>query len=290
MRSRGISILAASVLALIAASAFAGQVTLYEGQGFRGRAAVATDQVPDLGNTLIGGGASSVVVTEGTWEACTETNFHGRCGQLLPGNYSALSSNLSGPVFSVRQIQSVSSRILVKPDAVAIATTPAYVVANPAPAYVVANPAPAYVVANPAPAQVVVNPAPAAVAVSPGPAIVVGQPAQAVVVGQPAQVVAAAPVVTTAQVVTVAPRVPGRAVLYQFPNFGGPAAVVEYRRMPDLDWANFRSPAASLRIESGNWMACTEMGYRGECRVLGPGDYPTLTGGLDRGISSLQPV
>ena len=272
MRSRGISILAASVLALIAASAFAGQVTLYEGQGFRGRAAVATDQVPDLGNTLIGGGASSVVVTEGTWEACTETNFHGRCGQLLPGNYSALSSNLSGPVFSVRQIQSVSSRILVKPDAVAIATTPAYVVANPAPAYVVANPAPA---------QVVVNPAPAAVAVSPGPAVVVGQPAQ---------VVAAAPVVTTAQVVTVAPRVPGRAVLYQFPNFGGPAAVVEYRRMPDLDWANFRSPAASLRIESGNWMACTEMGYRGECRVLGPGDYPTLTGGLDRGISSLQPV
>jgi hypothetical protein len=281
MRSRLFSVLAASVVALSAASAFAGQVTLYEGQGFRGRAAVATDQVPDLGSTMIGGGASSVVVTEGTWEACTETNFRGRCGQLLPGNYSALSINLSGPVLSVRQIQSISSRIVVSPDAVAIAPAAAYVVANPAPAYVVANPAPAYVVASPAPAYVVANPAPATVVVNPTPAVVLSQPAQ---------VITTAPVVTTAQVVAVAPRPPGRAVLYQFPNFGGPAAVVEYGRMPDLDWANFRYPAASLRIESGNWVACTEMGYRGECRVLGPGDYPALTGGLDRGISSLRPV
>jgi Beta/Gamma crystallin len=263
MRSKRFCMLAAGVLALTAGSAFAGQVTLYEGQGFRGRAAVATDQVPALGTTIIGGGASSVVVTEGTWEACTETNFRGRCGQLLPGNYSALSVNLSGPVFSVRQIQSVSSRIAVTPDTVAV---------GPAPAYVVTHSAPAYVVANPAPATVVVNPTPA------------------VVVSQPAQVVTTAPVVTTAQIVAVAPRPPGRAVLYQFPNFGGPAAVVEYGRMPDLDWANFRYPAASLRIESGNWVACTEMGYRGECRVLGPGDYPALTGGLDRGISSLRPV
>jgi hypothetical protein len=213
MRSKRFCILAASVLALTAASAFAGQVTLYEGQGFRGRAAVATDQVPDLGTTVIGGSASSVVVTEGTWEACTETNFRGRCGQLLPGNYSALRVNLSGPVFSVRQIQSVSSRIVVSPDAVAVAPAAAYVVTNPAPAYVVASPAPAYVVASPAPAQVVVNPTPA------------------VVVSQPAQVVTTTPVVTTAQVVAVAP---GRAVLYQFPNFGGPAAVVEHGRM-DLD-------------------------------------------------------
>jgi hypothetical protein len=176
-------------------------------------------------------------------------------------------------VLSVRPIQSVSSRILVSSDAVAIAPAATYVVANPAPAYVVANPAPAYVVANPAPARVVVNPSPAAV-----------------VVGQPAQVIPTAPVVATAQVVAVAPRSPGRAILYQFPNFGGPAAVVEYGRMPDLDWANFRSPAASLRIESGNWVACTEMGYRGECRVLGPGDYPALTGALGRGISSLRPA
>jgi hypothetical protein len=273
------SALAAGILALTAASVFAGQVTLYEGQGFRGRAAVANDQVPDLGITAISGGASSIVVTEGTWEACTETQFRGRCGQLLPGNYSGLSVNLSGPVLSVRPIQSVSSRILVSSDAVAIAPAATYVVANPAPAYVVANPAPAYVVANPAPAQVVVNPSPAAV--------VVGQPTQVIAA---APVVANAPIVATAQVVAVAPRSPGRAILYQFQNFGGPAAVVEYGRMPDLDWANFRSPAASLRIESGNWVACTEMGYRGECRVLGPGDYPALTGALGRGISSLRPA
>ena len=252
------STLAVSALALSAATAFASGVTLYEGQGFRGRSAAVIDAAPDLTITTLAGGASSVIVTEGTWEACTDTYFRGRCGQLVSGNYSALSGTLNGAVLSVRQIQSVSSRILVSPDRVAIATVPERVVVSPAPATVVVNPAPAALVVSPAP--------------------------QAIVVNQPAQVVAAAPVVA------VAPSPPGRAVLFQYPNFGGPAAVVEHARMPDLDWANFRYPAASLRIESGNWVACTEMGYQGECRVLGPGDYPALTGVLDRGISSLRPL
>ena len=241
------SLLAGSVLALSATSVFAGQVMLFESSGFKGRSAVATDAVPDLGNSVLGGSASSLIITDGTWEACTDTYFRGRCGQLVQGNYAGLSGNLNGAVLSIRQIQTVSSRILIAPDKVAVASVATV------------------------PAQVVVNPAPA------------------VVVGQPAQVVAVVPAETT-QIVPIAPRPPARAVLFQFPNFGGPNAVVEYRRMPDLDWANFRYPAASVRIESGNWVACTEMGYRGQCSVLGPGDYPALTGALSSGIASMRPV
>jgi hypothetical protein len=81
----------------------------------------------------------------------------------------------------------------------------------------------------------------------------------------------------------------GRAVLYQFPNFGGPSAVVEYGRAPDLDWAHFRHPASSARIESGSWLVCSEIGYQGECQVLGPGEYPTVTG-LGQGIASARQV
>jgi len=251
MRSRLFSTLAAGVLALSAASALAGQVMLFESTGFKGRSAVATTTVPDLANTVLGGAASSLIVTDGTWEACTDTYFRGRCGELVPGNYAGLSGNLNGAILSVRQIQVVSSRIPIAPDAVAVVAAP--------------------VVVNPAPAAVVVNPAPATVVVA-RPAPIVTAPAE------------------TRGVIAIAPRPLARAVLFQFPNFGGPNAVVEYRRMPDLDWANFRYPAASLRIESGNWEACTEMGYTGQCSVLGPGDYPALTGALSPGIASMRPL
>jgi hypothetical protein len=97
---------------------------------------------------------------------------------------------------------------------------------------------------------------------------------------------------TPERVAAVATFPPGRAVLYQFPNFGGPSAVVEYGRAPDLDWAHFKQPASSLRVESGTWLVCSEMGYQGECRVLGPGEYPALTQVLTvapTGASSVAP-
>src|SRR5215468_5569921 len=138
MRSRLFSTLAASVLALSAASALAGQVLLFEGAGFRGRSAVAIAAVPDLGNTVLGGSASSLVITDGNWEACTDTYFRGRCGQLVPGKYAGLSGNLNGAILSVRQIQAVTSAVIV-PDAVAVASAqpPQVVVAQPPAAVVV---------------------------------------------------------------------------------------------------------------------------------------------------------
>jgi hypothetical protein len=88
---------------------------------------------------------------------------------------------------------------------------------------------------------------------------------------------------------TVVAVPPGRAVVYQYANFGGPSAVIEYGRAPDMDWTSFRNPASSLRIESGSWLVCSDIGYQGECRVLDPGDYPTLTG-LGNGIGSARQV
>src|SRR5215475_3540426 len=131
------AMLAGSVLALSATSVFAGQVMLFEGSGFKGRSAVATDAVPDLGNSVLEGSAGSLIITDGTWEACTDTYFRGRCGQLVPGSYAGLSGNLDGAVLSVRQIQVVSLVLPIAPDAVAV--VPAPVVVNPAPAAVIAN-------------------------------------------------------------------------------------------------------------------------------------------------------
>jgi hypothetical protein len=79
----------------------------------------------------------------------------------------------------------------------------------------------------------------------------------------------------------------GRMVLYENPNYSGPYAVLD-RRAPDLDWANFKNPAASFRVESGTWLVCSDMGYRGDCRVVGPGQYPALPAGMTGIVSAHQ--
>jgi Beta/Gamma crystallin len=121
-----------------------------------------------------------------------------------------------------------------------------------------------------------VSPAPAPVVISPPPAAIA-----------PAQ-----PVVVSPQAVVVAPST-GRIVLYEFPNFGGVQAAVDRGQAKDLDWANFSNPshrATSIRVEAGTWVVCTDIAFRGECRVLDPGDYPQLAGGLSVGVSSAQQV
>ncbi len=344
----------AGALALIAANALAGEITVYEHPGFRGESMTTTVALPNLEQSALNDFASSVVVGDGTWEVCTEPYFHGRCAQLVPGPYRKLSGDLNGPVKSVRQIgpDAGSTRVVINPDASPVAL-------NAAPAPVVIQPGATQVVVNPAPAPVVVNPAPGGVNVAPGP-VVVNPPvvgaaaavgAQVVLYRHTGSVVRAVDLtsnvddldarhfndsadaalviggvwrlcegesgqgqcsdfspgqyaslgaldgkVRSAYLIALVPEntarlvpvVPGRAVLYELPNFGGAQAVVEHGPMSDLAWAHFRNPAASVRIESGSWLVCSDLGYQGDCRVLEPGDYPVLTGALGRGIASAR--
>jgi hypothetical protein len=309
----------------------------------------------DLGQSLFANQASSAVVSDGTWEACTAAYYRGRCAQLVPGNYSNLSASLGGLIVSVRQIASdpAPARVVVYPDnppSVAAAQPP--VVINPGGAPVVINTAPPAVVVSPdsRPVVVAADTRPVVVAadtlpVPAGPRIILYQntprglraveltsdvddlnsrnfsnSAYAAFVssgtwrlcerehgrghcsefapgryeslgGLEGRVRSAYLIATTPERVANVPNFPpGRAVLYQFPNFAGPSAVVEYGRAPDLDWAHFRQPAASLRVESGTWLVCSEIGYQGECRVLGPGDYPQLTNLMNSGVYSARQV
>ena len=87
----------------------------------------------------------------------------------------------------------------------------------------------------------------------------------------------------------------GRAYLYEDPNFAGAWVAVDRGIANDLDWAHFTNPthrAASVRIESGNWLFCSDMAFQGECRVLGPGEYPDVValGPLPNGIRSARQV
>lgn len=340
----------AAGLAMLAASAFAGQITLYEHADFRGRAMIASDALTDVERSGFGDRVVSVFVADGTWEACTQPNFRGQCAELRPGTYRWLGSQMTGPVASVRQIghgyEARPARIVIAPDPSSVTTATTPVVVTPHPAPIVINPSPVPVVVASEPRSVVIA-APAAhpVTIPAGPRITLYQrmgsdlraveltssvddlnrrgfdngadaafvsggvwrlcdrdggrgqcaefsPGQYGSLGVLDRRVSSAYLISAAPeaVATVTPVPAGRIVLYEFPNFGAPSASVEYGRAPDISWTQFRHPASSLRIESGSWLVCSDMGYQGECRVLEPGDYPMLTGILSQGVASVRQV
>ena len=63
--------------------------------------------------------------------------------------------------------------------------------------------------------------------------------------------------------------------IYPEPNYRGRAFRVD-RDEPEID--EFIDRIGSLVIHEGNWELCPRSGYRGRCRTLEPGRYPTLRG------------
>lgn len=130
-RNMSVRGLLAAALALVSASALAGEITLFQNRDFRGTAVSLQGPMQNLernGFTT----ASSAVVSSGVWEVCTTANFQGQCAQLQPGEYRNINALLSDDVASAREITMASS---VPP--VVVATVPArpaqVIVANSAP-------------------------------------------------------------------------------------------------------------------------------------------------------------
>jgi hypothetical protein len=208
-------------------TAWAGQITLYERPDFRGPSVIATERIETVARQGLGDTASSIVVSDGRWQVCTQEFFRGRCTELLPGSYPSMSVSLNGRVASVRQIG------YSEPLPVTVAPSPSTVVVSP----------PAYSYSYPYP--------------------------------------------------TVAPLTVARAYLYEDLNFGGARAMIDRGEANDLDWAHFQNPmhrASSVRVESGNWLFCTDMAFQGSCRIFGPGEYPNLGLEMAPGIASARPV
>ncbi len=83
------------------------QITLYENEGWRGRAFTTTNQaVRDFGRAGFNDRASSVVVDHGRWEVCEDAGFRGTCMVLRPGSYENLRGmGLNNQISSVRPLR-----------------------------------------------------------------------------------------------------------------------------------------------------------------------------------------
>ena len=110
-------------VALVASALAAGEITLFERDGFQGRRLTIRGTMPNLDRTDFNDRAESIIVRDGVWEVCSDARFSGQCARLQPGEYPNLRGSLDRSISSVREV-----------------TQAAY--APPAPAYT--PPAPAY--------------------------------------------------------------------------------------------------------------------------------------------------
>lgn len=100
----------ALAVAAVAISAQASaQVTFYEHDGFQGRSFSTQRQIGNFERFGFNDRASSVVVLNDRWEACTDIRFGGRCVILRPGRYESLSAmGMNDRVSSVRMVSSTA--------------------------------------------------------------------------------------------------------------------------------------------------------------------------------------
>ena len=99
-----LSILFALSAVALSAQATA-QITLYEHDGFRGRAFTTGREVSNFEHTGFNDRASSVIVEHGRWEVCDDARFRGHCVVLREGNYGSLSGmGLNDRLSSVRPV------------------------------------------------------------------------------------------------------------------------------------------------------------------------------------------
>jgi len=91
--------------AVVLASQAMAQITLYEHDGYRGRAFTTDRDVRDLQRQGFNDIASSVVIDRGRWEVCENARFEGRCVVLRRGSYDSLRSmGMNDRISSLRRV------------------------------------------------------------------------------------------------------------------------------------------------------------------------------------------
>jgi Beta/Gamma crystallin len=308
------------IMALVATAALAGEITLYEHPGFQGRNMTTGDAVPNLARAGFNDMASSIVVRSGLWEVCSDAYFHGNCATLRPGEYRRIDSTLNDRISSARQVgyESVPPGAVVTSPPVAVVTSPPVAVVTPPPVAVVTPPEDTRIVLHERTRSGVKS-----VELTNGvrdldsigfsdradSATVYGGvwrlcdreggngttcvefgPGYYDHLGALDRNVRSALVVGEARAAVAVPAVPPRVVLYEFPDFAGRSLAIENSEARDLMWQRFAARAGSIRVFGGSWMFCTGPNFSGECRTLGPGEYPRLGPDLDRRIASARLV
>src|ERR1700738_2693821 len=81
-------------VAVVASALAAGEITLFEREGFQGRRLTIRGTMSNLDRTDFNDRAESIAVRDGVWEVCSDAHFNGQCVRLQPGEYRNLRGSL----------------------------------------------------------------------------------------------------------------------------------------------------------------------------------------------------
>jgi hypothetical protein len=77
-----------------------------------------------------------------------------------------------------------------------------------------------------------------------------------------------------------------RVILFERPNLSGRSVVVQDTIIRNFNSIGFNDRVASIRVEKGYWLFCTDAQFEGDCKTFGPGDYPRLPREMKNSLSS----
>ncbi len=301
---RSITLLSA---VLLAGAAHAAEVTLYRQAHFGGSQLTLRGHTPNLANTGFYDQASSLVVHSGRWEFCSQPDFRGDCVTLNRGEYAVLDPRLSNRIESAREVGSYAGQIgsygsFVR-GSIELYGQPGFGGRTltldrdtPTLENTGFDDRASSIVVREGTWQLCADPGYSGSCriFAPGRYADLGY-------GMAKQVTSArmlrsrrdAPAELSAGVYgpDVAP-VDGRSrvILFSQNNFAGESIAVAGVN-GTLDRMDFDDSAASMIIEGGRWVFCTEEYFRGDCKEIGPGRYANLREvGLRRSVSSIRPA
>lgn len=284
-----------SALALLAAllaqaGAQAGEMTLYLGENFRGREVTLREVTPNLVELGFNDRSMSMVVRSGRWEVCVDSDFRGTCAVFERGEYRDL-KRFDNTISSAREVGTGLDRREWRrqrgPRGMLELFTHKGLEGNST----------RLMRDQKDFAQIGFNDRAASMLVSDGTwQLCSGSQFRGLCrefgPGRHADLgFGLTGRVSSARLVQDQnyPDPNAAVLLYQDEGLRGQAIALggDVDNFAQLD---FNDRALSLTIQRGTWEFCVDSHYRGQCRVLGPGDYLRLEGPLARSISSVRLV
>ena len=292
---------------LLAGIAQAAEVTIYKQPNFTGAQLTLRGHTPTLANTGFYDQAGSIVVHTGRWEFCSQPDFKGDCVTLNRGEYPTLDVKLTNRIESAREVGSYSTQtgpynqygrgsielygqpefrgrtLKLDRDAATMQGTGF----DDRASSVVVNEGTWQLCSDP-------NYQGTCRVFAPGRYADLGY-------GMAKQISSArlvrryrdAPAVLSAGVQapeSLSPAGVAKVILFNEPNFRGESLAVSGVQ-GSLERAGFDNAAESMVVEGGRWTMCTEVYFRGDCVVVGPGRYRNLRdAGVSRSLSSIRPA
>lgn len=274
-----------------AGPAYAAEIVFYEHDAFRGRTFVANQSISNFANVGYNDRASSVIVRSGTWQLCSDAYFRGRCVTVTPGDYPSLRSmDLNDMVSSARELDWLAGgRGPAAAARVELFEGRAFAGGHFSVNDTITNFSD--VGFNDRANSMVIQAGTWQLcehADFRGACQIYGPGRYADLGGLSGRV---SSIRSGAIGAGGGGDVPGwgtgaRAILYEGQGLSGRVFVINSEVVSNLASTGFNDRAASLRVEGGYWVFCSDANFLGECMTFGPGDYPTLPWGLAHRISS----